>query len=48
MDAAGGGYGDPKECDRDMILRDVRDGKVSRESAQRDYGVEITDETLKT
>jgi len=44
MDAAGGGgYGDPKKRERESILRDVRDGKVSRESALRDYGVEITD-----
>jgi N-methylhydantoinase B len=44
MDAAGGGgYGDPKERDREALLRDVRDGKVTRESALRDYGVEITD-----
>jgi N-methylhydantoinase B len=42
MDAAGGGgYGNPKERDREALLRDVRDGKVSRESAWRDYGVEI-------
>ncbi len=44
MDAAGGGgYGDSKERDREALLRDVRDGKVSRESASRDYGVEITE-----
>ena len=49
MDAAGGGgYGDPKERDRALLLRDVRDGKVTRESALRDYGVEITDEMLKS
>jgi len=48
MDAAGGGgYGDPKERERDLLLRDVRDGKVTREGARRDYGVEITDEMLK-
>ncbi len=42
MDAAGGGgYGDPRERDRESLLRDVRDGKVSRESAWRDYGMEI-------
>ena len=39
--AGGGGYGDPRERDRELLLRDVRDGKVSRESALRDYGVEI-------
>ncbi len=44
MDAAGGGgYGDPKKREREAIIRDVRDGKVSRESALKDYGVEITD-----
>ncbi len=45
MDAAGGGgYGDPKERDRALLLRDVRDGKVSRESALRDYGVDLNDD----
>jgi N-methylhydantoinase B len=44
MDAAGGGgYGDPKERDRNLLIRDVRDGKVSPESALRDYGVVIAD-----
>ncbi len=44
MDAAGGGgYGEPKKRERDAIIRDVRDGKVSRESALKDYGVEIAD-----
>jgi N-methylhydantoinase B len=47
MDAAGGGgYGDPKERDRESLLRDVCDGKVSRESALQDYGVEVTDAML--
>ncbi|MCP4427579.1 MAG: hydantoinase B/oxoprolinase family protein [Chloroflexi bacterium] len=46
MDAAGGGgYGDPRERDREAVLRDVRDGKVSEASAQRDYGV-ILSKTL--
>jgi N-methylhydantoinase B len=40
MDAAGGGgYGDPRERERELVERDVREGKVSGESAQRDYGV---------
>ena len=48
MDAAGGGgYGDAKKREREAIIRDVRDGKVSRESALKDYGVEITSEMLK-
>ena len=47
MDAAGGGgYGDPRTRAREAILRDVRDGKVSRESAMRDYGVEATGDIL--
>ena len=41
-----GGYGDPGKRDRDQLLRDVRDGKVSVETAQRDYGVTVTDEML--
>ena len=36
-----GGYGDPKERDRETIMRDVRDGKVSKEKAKEDYGVEV-------
>jgi N-methylhydantoinase B len=39
MDAAGGGgYGDARERDREALARDVRQGKVSPESARRDYG----------
>jgi len=39
MDAAGGGgYGDPRERDSEALARDVREGKVSPESALRDYG----------
>lgn len=34
-----GGYGDPKERDREEVLRDVRDGKISAERAHEDYGV---------
>jgi N-methylhydantoinase B len=39
-----GGYGSPAERDVQALLRDIRDGKVSRESALQDYGVEIADE----
>jgi N-methylhydantoinase B len=47
MDAAGGGgYGDPKERDLGLLLRDVRDGRVSVESARDDYGVTVTSEML--
>ena len=39
MDAAGGGgYGDPGERDRDLLARDLREGKVSARSARNDYG----------
>jgi N-methylhydantoinase B len=35
----GGGWGDPLDRDPDAVLRDVVDGKVSRRSTERDYGV---------
>jgi N-methylhydantoinase B len=39
MDAAGGGgYGDPRERDREALARDVREGRVSADGARRDYG----------
>ena len=37
--AAGGGYGDPLKRSTDGIRRDLADGKVSRDSAERIYGV---------
>jgi N-methylhydantoinase B len=37
----GGGWGDPFERDPAHVQRDVRWGKVSREAAERDYGVVI-------
>lgn len=41
MDSAGGGgYGNPKDRERSQVLADVCDGRVSRESARDDYGVE--------
>jgi len=39
-----GGYGDPAERDRARLRQDVRDGKVSRDSALRDYGVTLGEE----
>ncbi len=39
-----GGFGDPEERDPQAVLRDVRDGKVSVESARRDYGVDSAQE----
>jgi N-methylhydantoinase B/oxoprolinase/acetone carboxylase alpha subunit len=37
----GGGYGDPRERDREMIEEDLREGYVSPESAARNYGYEV-------
>jgi N-methylhydantoinase B len=36
-----GGYGNPRERDPQAIVRDVRDGKVSKEKAKEDYGVDV-------
>ena len=41
-----GGYGDPLERDSNLLLQDVRDGKVSLESAREDYEVVIDPQTL--
>ena len=35
----GGGYGDPLNRDPERVLADVREGAVSREAAERAYGV---------
>jgi N-methylhydantoinase B len=34
----GGGYGPPRERDRELVARDVREGKVSAERAREVYG----------
>lgn len=39
--AGGGGYGNPLERDPDLVLADVRDGKVTIGGAERDYGVQV-------
>jgi len=36
--AGGGGFGDPRERDPELLARDLREGKVSAGSAQCDYG----------
>jgi N-methylhydantoinase B len=41
-----GGYGNPLERDRELLLQDVRDGKVTLESAREDYQVVIDPQTL--
>ena len=40
--AGGGGFGDPHERDPELVLRDVRAGLVSRDEAERAYGVALT------
>lgn len=37
-----GGYGDPHQRDRALVMQDLRDEKISKESAARDYGVEAS------
>ncbi len=39
---AGGGWGDPCKRDPERVLRDVRDGVVSRTAAQEVYGVVLS------
>ncbi len=39
----GGGIGDPLTRDPALVARDVRDGYVSRERAEVDYGVVLTE-----
>jgi N-methylhydantoinase B len=39
--SGGGGYGDPLGRPAERVLRDVRDGYVSKAAAERDYGVVI-------
>ena len=37
----GGGYGDPRDRDRQAIVDDVLDGLISAEDAKRDYGIDV-------
>ena len=39
----GGGFGSPAERDPEQVALDVADGLVSREAAERDYRVVLTD-----
>jgi len=39
--ASGGGHGDPRQRDRDALLRDIRNGYVTAAQAARDYGVDV-------
>ena len=38
----GGGWGNPLDRAPELVLRDVRDGVVSMEAAECDYGVVIS------
>jgi N-methylhydantoinase B len=40
----GGGLGNPRDRDPAAVLLDIRNGYVTREAAERSYGVVITDE----
>jgi N-methylhydantoinase B/oxoprolinase/acetone carboxylase alpha subunit len=43
----GGGYGDPRERQRELIVNDIRQGYVSLAAAEREYGYkETSDEVL--
>lgn len=42
--AGAGGWGDPFERDPTRVLEDVRDGKMSAEHAEREYGVVLGNE----
>ena len=37
----GGGFGDPRERDREAILRDVLDEKITAAAARELYGIEV-------
>ncbi|NIO00150.1 MAG: hydantoinase B/oxoprolinase family protein, partial [Anaerolineae bacterium] len=41
-----GGYGDPLERDLNLLLQDIRDGKVSLKRAREDYRVAIDAKTV--
>jgi len=41
MTGGGGGWGSPAERDPEAVRRDVREGYVSADAAQRDYGVRL-------
>jgi N-methylhydantoinase B len=37
----GGGMGDPKQRDPELVKRDVADGLITRQAARETYGVEV-------
>jgi len=38
--SGGGGYGDPRARDRDLVRRDLREGRISEKAAREVYGLE--------
>ncbi len=42
----GGGFGDPRERDRGVVLADLRAGLVSAEQAEQEYGVSTSASTI--
>jgi N-methylhydantoinase B len=40
----GAGYGDPRERDPALVLRDLERGYISPEAAMREYGVSPEDD----
>jgi N-methylhydantoinase B len=42
----GGGWGNPLERDRELVISDVREERVSREQAWSEYGVEVHDDLV--
>ncbi len=42
----GGGYGNPKDRDVEAVIHDIKEGLVSIEGAERDYGVKIDQSML--
>ena len=41
-----GGYGDPRERDRAQVVRDLREGRISRRSAIETYGLDVDEASL--
>jgi N-methylhydantoinase B len=46
LTGGGGGFGDPLEREPERVCADVRDGYVSIDAAERDYGVVLDPDTL--
>lgn len=42
LTTGGGGWGDPLEREADLVLRDVIEGKISRDAAHESYGVVLS------